>query len=166
MSTRTLAFALVIAGMTAACNDNDHPGNDREAALDPPEPPAEMASATAALEGLSTKIVYPQMMTEPDTRRVTDADGRCIFRYTRVGFPVFAYNASDGFLKLNGKLVPLPASGAGMYADGPVQVTVRPLEEREGDEAYEAEMVFRLADAPNELGFHGYAQCGAAAAAG
>ena len=82
-----------------------------------------------------------------------------MFRYTRVGLPIVIYGPQTGVIKLNGKLVPLVARGGGVYADGGVSVTVRPLEDPEGDEPFPAEFVLRLEGEPNELGYHGFSGC-------
>lgn len=158
MKRRTLLPALVLIVSASACVENTAPGNDREASLEPPPTAAELASASAALENVATEILYPQQITTADRRNLPVMEDRCIFRYTEVGFPIFVYGPATGVLKLNGKLVPLPARGDGVYAEGPVSVTIRPLDDRE-DELFGAEFVLRLESAPNELGFHGFSGC-------
>ena len=78
---------------------------------------------------------------------------------TRVGLPVLVYG-SAAVVKLNDKIVTLPAAGAGRFAADGVTATVRPLD----DEApargqFAAEFVLRLPGAANELGYHGFSEC-------
>lgn len=149
---------LALAALASACVENTAPGNDREAEVEPPSRAAGVSSVGAALDNVSTALLRPQQITEPDLGSLPAMGERCTFRYTRVGFPVFVYGRSTGALKLNGKLVPLPATGDGRYSDGPVTVTVRPLEDPASG-PFLAELVVRFSDAPNELGFHGFAEC-------
>jgi hypothetical protein len=161
---RLQALALLPAVVLAsACIENPAPGNDREAALDPAAPPAEVATAGEALDGVAPGLVYPQIMTDADLRAAPDVGGSCAFRFTRVGFPALVYGSTTGVVKLNDKLVPLPASGAGAYGEGGVRVTVRPLEDRDGEEQFSAELVLRLQGSPNEIGFHGWGECSSGA---
>lgn len=158
------AFALAL--LAATCTENTAPGNDREAALSRPEPPSDIAEAPTATEGVATDLLIPQTMTDADVRNAPDVGEPCVFRFTRVGLPVFVYG-SAGVVKLNGKLVALPAArergphtDARRYAADPVAVTVRPLEGTASDGGrVAAELVLRLDDAAHELGYHGYAEC-------
>lgn len=159
MSARRLAIPLALAALAAGCVDNTAPGNDREAQLEPPAKAADVVPAAEATANVETGLLYPEIMTDPDRGNLPAMGERCLFRYTRVGLPVFAYGATTGVVKLNGKLVPLPSTGEGRYAEGAITVTVRPLEEQEAG-VFPAELVLRVADAPNELGFHGFAECG------
>lgn len=152
-------LALALGALASACVENSAPGNDREASFEPPRPPAELATASAALDGVATELLFPQIMTNPDLRSVPDLGDRCVFRYTRVGLPVFVYGSPTGLIKINGKLVRLPAGGEGRYAEAGVRVTVRPLSDREDGGQFPAELVLRLQGAPNELGFHGFSEC-------
>lgn len=156
-----IALGLVLS----ACTDNTAPGNDREAELSPPEPPAEVASVGGAVEGVAAGLLLPQPMTEPDLSNVPDGADRCLFRFTRVGLPIFAYGAI-GVLKLNGRLVPLEAAGDGgamgdgRYAAGGVAVTMRPVgDAAEDGEPFVAELVLRLPDSDHERGYHGFSEC-------
>jgi hypothetical protein len=149
---------VVLALSLGACTENTAPGNDREARLSPPEPPAEVASVEAALEGAGGGL-YPEVMTDPDLGRVADRGTRCLFRFTRVGLPVFAYGTT-GVIKLNGKLVPLPHTGEGQFAEGGVAVTVRSLDDdADVAEPFHAELVLWLPEKDHELGYHGFAEC-------
>ena len=151
------AFALAL--LLSACVDNTAPGNDREAERDPAAPAAEVMSASAALDGVATGLLMPEIMTDADLRNLPPtSEGACMFRMTRVGFPVFVYG-ERAVIKLNGKLVPLAASGAGEYVADGVTATVRPLDGAEAGTLFAAEFVLRLPGAPNELGFHGFSQC-------
>ncbi|MFN2260248.1 MAG: DUF6692 family protein, partial [Parasphingopyxis sp.] len=86
---------------------------------------------------------------------------RCIFRMTRVGFPslLFGGREGDATIKLNGKLITLPAAGDGLYRDGGLSVLLR-RPEGEVDGLQEAEMIVMLPGAKDELGFRGFADCG------
>ena len=155
---RVLAIAAFL--LTGACNDNSAVGNDRESELDPPAEPAEVMGAGAALQGIATALVIPQIMTPADLRNVPPIESACVFRMTAVGEPVVIYGPRQAVVKLNGKLVPLPGSEGAAYAADGVTVTVRPLEdEGEAEGAFEAEFVLRLPAARDELGFHGYSEC-------
>lgn len=158
MSPRTL-LPLLLTVVVSACVENTAPGNDREASLDPPRPAAEVASADVALSGVATEILYPEDMTAADRRAAPGEGEGCAFRFTRVGLPVFLYGADTGVIKLNGKLIPLPGRGDDAYEEGGVRVSVRPLDDPEGDEPFPAELVLRFQEAPNELGFHGFSGC-------
>lgn len=157
-----LAPLVVVALLTAACTDNSAPGNDREAQVSPPEPPAEVASVGAAIKGVDTGTLIPQAMTDGDLGNVPDLRERCLFRFTRVGLPVFIYGET-GVMKLNGKLASLPGTGEGEFAADGLTVTVRPLEDdpTEG-EPFIAELVLHLPDKDHELGYHGFSECDSA----
>lgn len=166
----TPAFALAL--LVGACTENTAPGNDREAALSPPEPPADIADAPTATEGVATDLLIPQAMTNADVRNAPEVGERCVFRFTRVGLPIFLYG-SAGVVKLNGKLVSLPTADESgpradvrRYAAGPVAVTVRPLDGPVSNGGpFAAELVLQLEDASHELGYHGYAECDGSARA-
>lgn len=157
---RTGLIPLIVLGLLAsACTDNTAPGNDREAKLSSPEPAAEVTSVAAATEGVGTALLIPQTMTDADLGNIPATARRCVFRMTRVGLPVLAYG-STGVLKLNDKLVSLPATGGGRYGAEGVTVTVRPLSENQRDgESFVAEFVLRLPHAPHERGYHGFSEC-------
>jgi hypothetical protein len=157
---RDVTLSLAMAILAAACTENTAPGNDREARLDAPSEPAKMESAREALSGVAVGLVMPEILTVPDQRPLPDPGEACRFRMTRVGFPVAVYDRSAVTVKLNGRLVSLPATGDGRYADAGVEVTLQPLEARTSpSETVATEFVLRLPGAPNELGFHGVASC-------
>lgn len=159
MKAVRMILPLVLGLAVAGCTENTAPGNDREAHLDPPASQAEVVSAGAAIEGVATRLLFPQTMTDADLGVIPDAGNVCVFRMTRVDHPVAVY-ASTAVIKLNDKLVSLPTTGEGRYEADGVTVTVRSLKERAGDgKPFPAEFVLRLPDAPNELGFHGFAEC-------
>ena len=160
MTPRIVVLILYLTAMGVGCVDNRVPGNDRESALEPAQPAAEMTDVGDAMEGVSTGLLYPEVITDADRRTLPDSAGRCVFRYTRVGFPVFVFDDAAGVLKLNGRLIRLPASGEGRYSAGSASITFRPLEGDSDEGLYAAELVLRLERAPNEIGFHGYAECG------
>ena len=64
-----------------------------------------------------------------------------------------------GTIKLNGKLVPLPAQGEGRFAQGDLGVVLRPRDEQ-GDAGLEGmDMIVLLPGAEDELGFAGFVDC-------
>lgn len=159
MRIRVLLPLLMIAAAGGGCVENTAPGNDREASLEPPAKGAEMAAVGTALQNVATGALYPQIMTDADLANLPALGDRCTFRFTRVGFPVFVYGSATGVIKLNGRLVPLSPRSEDTYAEGAVEVTLRPLEEGETEGPVLTEFVLRLEGAPNELGFHGFAGC-------
>lgn len=99
-------LVLIVLGLLlTGCTENTAPGNDRKAELDPPAIPAEVVSAGAALEGVDTSLLVPEIMTDADMTSLPDPGSRCLFRMTRVDHPVVVYG-SMAVVKLNGKLVP------------------------------------------------------------
>lgn len=159
MMRPSLAFVLAVAALGSGCVDNSSPGNDREASLEPAAPAAELVSAQDAVDGVSTGLLYPDVMTDADLGALPESSVACVFRFTRIGFPVFVFDSAAGVLKLNGKLIRLPTTGEGRYAEGAVDVSFRPLEGDSDEGLYAAELVLRLERAPNEIGFHGFAEC-------
>lgn len=160
--TRNTAFAAaaLLLGF-AACTDNTAPGNDREARLDPPEPPAQRAPASS-LAQLAPGLLKPESMTEADLALVSPGAGACLFRYTEVGLPVFVYpagGAAPATIKLNGKLIELPPAGGLAFADGGIRVEMSHPDGLEAGGQQQAQLVLRLAGAPDELGFRGVTAC-------
>lgn len=155
----TFSSLLLVGLFATACEENSAPGNDREAQISPPEKPAELVSLGEAIEGVGADLLLPQAMTDADLRNVPAEAKDCLFGYTQVSEPVFAYGAT-GVLKVNHKLAPLPASPDGRYSAEHVTVVVRPIEEpREGGEPFEAQLVVSLPGADHERGFHGSSRC-------
>jgi hypothetical protein len=159
-----LLIALVASlGALQGCTENTARGNDREAGLSPPEPPAEVASVSDAIDGVVG--LHPQVMSDADLGNVPAVANGCHFKMTRVDHPVAAYG-STAVLKLNGKLVTLSGSGeepSGLrrYSADGVTVTLRPLDDPRSDgDAFPAELVLWLPDASHELGYHGFSVCG------
>lgn len=157
---RTLT-AIAAAAALAACNSNQAPGNDRAAGREAPAAAAPQMDARAALANVATAALQPETMTEADIASVAGPAGGCAFAMTRVGFPSFLYGEGDapGIVKLNGKLIALPASGDGYYREDGLVIRLRPLEPQAGDDMHAAELVIMLPGAPDELGFHGFARC-------
>jgi hypothetical protein len=154
-SALLLAFLLVLHG----CTENSAPGNDREAELTPASPAAEVKAAAEAIRGVATSLLIPQTMTDADIANISEIGDPCVFRMTRVGSPVLVYG-SAAVVKLNDRLVPLPATGGGRYAADGVTVAVLPLTDNlRNGEPFSAEFVLWLPGAANELGFHGFAEC-------
>ena len=153
---RLTALGLIVSG----CEKNSAPGNDREAQLSPAEPPAEVSSVGAAITGVATNLLIPQTMMDAELRNLPGGE-RCLFGFARVGLPVLAYG-STAVLKLNDRLVPLPASGDGRYAADDVSVSFRPIEDDPEDgEPFATEFVLRLPGAEHEQGYRGYSRCAA-----
>ncbi|HSM35890.1 MAG TPA: DUF6692 family protein [Longimicrobiales bacterium] len=159
-----LVVALAIA--TAGCTENVAPGNDRESELDPPAAPAAHVSAEIALEGVDPSLLQPQILTYADLGNLPDIGGRCLFRFTEVGFPALAYGTS-AVVKLNGRLISLLRAGEGRYEDGGIMVTIRSLDSDAAPaERTSSELVLRLPGQAHELGFHGVSTCEATVADG
>jgi hypothetical protein len=151
---------ILIAGLSAllaACNSNSAPGNDKMAELDAAPVAAAQMDAAAALANVASGGLYPGILNDADVKSIGGSKGSCVFRMTRVGYPSFIYGGAkqDGTIKLNGKLVMLPASSAGKYSDAGLTVEMREQEGADG----EATMILRVPGAPDELGFRGYSTC-------
>lgn len=155
----TILFSLLAI---SGCIDNTAPGNDREADLDPPAPAAEMATAESALQNVDVGLLMPEILSDADVRAAGPLAGGCLFRMTRVGFPVLLFSQAEpgeAVIKLNGKLISLSSAGPGQYSGGPVSASVRTLES-DSPGLQQAEFIVRIADAPSELGFRGFRECG------
>lgn len=145
--------------LIGGCTGNSAVGNDREAQLDPAPRPAEVMAASAALQGIAPELVIPQIMTDADLGNVPDMTNRCMFRMTKVGEPVIIYGP-QAVVKLNGRLVPLPASSEGGYAAAGVTVTVMSVDEdAEVEGPVETDFVLRLPGIRHERGYRGFAEC-------
>lgn len=158
---RTLAIiALGIAMPLAACNRNTAPGNDREAQLDAAPTPAPIMPASAALANVATAIIKPETMTDADVRAIGGTRARCVFRLTEVAFPSFVFESGRrGFIKLNGKLIPVDAAGPDRYVSGDLLVTTRLLGD-EGSAGLQAmELIVVPPGAKDEIGYRGYVVC-------
>lgn len=154
------AFMAVLALPLAACNSNTAPGNDREARLDPPATAAPVQDAATALANLSPGLMLPETMTDADLAAL-GAKNSCQFRLTEVAFPSFVYDGGGrGAIKINGKLIPVTASGAGRYANGQLRIQIRALDD-EGDAGLRMqELIVAAPRTKGELGFRGYTTCG------
>ncbi len=144
----------------AACNQNTSPGPDREAQVDPAPTPAPQAAAAEALDGIATEAIAVETMTDADLAALGQLAGKCRIVLTEVGLPSLSFEPGiRATIKLNGKLITLPTSGASSYADGGLEVRLRPIE-GEGDAGLpEEEMIVMLPGAKDELGFRGYRRC-------
>lgn len=150
------ALALTLAG----CNQNTAIGNDREADLDPPAKPSPIQPAAGALQNVAAAIVKPETMSEADIAAIGGTQGRCIYRLTEVGYPVFVYEpGAQGFIKLNGKLIPLTAGGADRFVSGELVVTTRDLDSTGNAGLPAQEIIVVPPGAEDELGYHGYVEC-------
>ena len=158
--TKQIFAAATLALTLAACNQNTAPGNDREASLEPPATPAAIEPAAAALANVATAIVKPETMTDADIKAIGGTQGRCIFRLTEVGFPSFVYKpGTEGFIKLNGKLIPLQTAGQDRYSSGKLLVATRDVDET-GNAGLEAmEVIVVPPGAKDEIGYRGYTEC-------
>lgn len=155
-------LALLLAGMLplAGCNQNQAIGNDREAQLEPAPSPAPVVPAQAALSNVSGTLVKPETMSEADLAILGGLENRCAVRLTEVAFPSFVFTrGGEGTIKLNGKLVPLPASSNGRFADGNLSVTLRPRNES-GDAGLQGmDMIVLSPGEKDELGYAGFLDC-------
>lgn len=152
------AIALFLSG----CNQNTAPGNDREAQLEPAPPPAPQERAAEALSGVATEILQIETMSDADVASIGGLDGRCTIRLTQVGYPSFVYGGpqNTGIIKLNGKLIPLPAVSETTFEQSGLSVVIRPVDEEFGDDSMrEAEIIVMLPGAKDELGYRGYESC-------
>lgn len=152
----TAGLALALAG----CNQNTAIGNDREAQLDPVATAAPIEPASSALANVATALVKPETMTDADVSAIGGKKGRCVFRLTEVGYPTFVNDpGNQGFIKLNGKLIPVSAAGADRYTSGDLLVTTRLLDD-EGNAGLQAqELIVVPPGAEDELGYRGYVLC-------
>lgn len=99
-------------------------------------------------------------MTSADIGVLGGMEGRCDFGMTEVAFPSFLYRpGSDGAIKLNGKLIPLPSIGENRFADGGLSVTLRPLEEEGNAGSQGMRMIVISPAAEDEIGYDGYVRC-------
>ncbi|ROT94020.1 hypothetical protein EB810_13110 [Altererythrobacter sp. FM1] len=153
----------LIVGLTAtlaACNQNTAIGNDREARLDPPAGASPIEPASSALQNVATALVKPETMTDADIAAIGGKQGRCVFRLTEVGFPTFVYEPGGlGFIKLNGKLIPVEPAGSDRFNSGELLVTTRMLD-GEGNAGLSAQQLIVVPPgAGDELGYSGYVDC-------
>ena len=152
----TTAIGVVVL---AACTSNTAPGNDRRAELDPPARGAEVVEAEAALAGVDHGLLKPAVMTDADLANLPAMPSSCRFHFTEVGLPAVVYG-TEAFVKLNGKLIALPAAGQGRWAAAGVEITIAPLDDGADRTArHDAELVMRATGMSPELGFHGVAEC-------
>ena len=154
-----IALTALIALPLAACNSNTAPGNDREAQLDPPATAAPIESAASALANLSPGLMLPETMTDADLSAL-GAENSCQFRLTEVAFPSFVYDGNGrGAIKINGKLIPVTASGPDSYASGELRIQIRVLDDEGTAGLQMQELIVAAPRAKDELGFWGYTTC-------
>lgn len=153
-------LCLPIALALAACNQNTAIGNDREAQLEPAPTPAPIMQAGPALANVATAAIKPETMSDVDIQALGGRRGRCAVVLTEVAFPSFLYEPQgQGAIKLNGKLIVLPRTGADRFADAGLIVTLQPGDE-EGDAGLQAmEMIVVPPGAKDEIGYSGYVRC-------
>ena len=158
--TKQIFAAATLVLTLAACNQNTAPGNDREASLETPATPAAIVPAAAALANAATAIVKPETMTDADIKAIGGTQGRCIFRLTEVGFPSFVYKpGTEGFIKLNGKLIPLQTAGQDRYSSGELLVATRDVDETGNAGLQAMEVIVVPPGAKDEIGYRGYTEC-------
>ncbi|WP_073973962.1 DUF6692 family protein [Erythrobacter donghaensis] len=155
-----IAFSFMAVLTLSGCNRNDAIGNDREAQLEPAPTPAPVMAPQAALARVSGALIKPETMSEADLAVIGGLEGRCAVRLTEVAFPSFVFTrGGEGTIKLNGKLVPLPAEGEGRFAGGSLSVTLRPRDES-GDAGLQGmDMIVLLPGEEDELGYAGFVEC-------
>lgn len=156
----TPGYAVPFVLALAACNSNSSPGADREAQVDPAPTPAPRMAAAEALSGVAVEAVEPETMSDADIAALGGMDGKCAVRLTEVALPSFVYELGGaGAIKLNGKLIPLPPTGEGRFADGGLIVQLRAVEGEGNAGLPEHEMIVMLPGAKDERGYRGYLQC-------
>ncbi len=156
---RYLAFAVFPLAL-AACNQNTSAGADREAQVEPVPSAAPRVGAAEALNGIATEAITIETMTDTDLASLGQEAGSCRILLTEVGKPSLAYEKGiRATIKLNGKLITLPGSGADEYSEAGLKVVLREVP-GEGDAGLpEEEMIVALPGAKDELGYRGYRQC-------
>lgn len=156
---RALATGALVLALTA-CNRNSAPGNDREAQLDPAIRAAPIVQAGVALANVSSALLKPETMSDADIEALGGTRGRCAVRMTEVGFPSFLYRPDgSGAIKLNGRLIVLPAAGQRRFAGGGLSVTLMPLDEEGNAGLMGMRMIVVPPGAQDELGYDGYVRC-------
>jgi hypothetical protein len=162
MIGRHILIAALPLLLLGGCNSNTAPGNDREAGRDPAPEAAPRMGAAQALAGAATGVLQAETMNGADIAALGGADGKCLIRLTRIGFPSFVHTGMNGAgaIKLNGKLIPMSAQRSGLFADGELRVAVRPLDtERDADGVRAVDLIVMLPGAKDELGYRGYEDC-------
>lgn len=156
---RATAVIVMIFAL-AGCNRNTAIGNDREAQLEAAPSPAPIMAPQDALANVSVALVKPETMTRADIAALGGIHGQCAVRLTELAFPSFVFApGGTGTIKLNGKLVPLPAQGEGRFARGELSVILRPRDES-GDAGLPGmEMIVLVPGAEDELGYAGFLDC-------
>ncbi|QZH74225.1 MAG: hypothetical protein JY451_11030 [Erythrobacter sp.] len=144
----------------AACNQNSALGNDREAQLDPAPTPAPVVGAAAALENVANPVIKPETMSTADIAALGGLEGKCAIRLTEVAHPSFVFEAgASGAIKLNGKIIPLPAIGSNQFGEDNLTVTLSPTSDV-GDAGLSGmDMVLVLPGSEDELGYAGFVDC-------
>ncbi|QQN73635.1 DUF6692 family protein [Croceicoccus sp. YJ47] len=157
---RLVTVAALSALALAGCNRNTAIGNDREAGRDPPAQAAPIRPAGSALRNVSTALIKPETMSDADVAAIGGTEGRCVFTLTEVSFPAFVYTPGEqGFIKLNGTLIPLDPAGADRFESGQLIVTTRLLDTRGNAGLRGLEMIVVPPGAGDELGYRGYTSC-------
>lgn len=158
---RELIASAVMAVLTlSGCNRNEAIGNDREAQLEPAPTPAPVMAPQAALANVSGALIKPETMSEADLAVIGGLEGRCAVRLSEVAFPSFVYSIGEaGTIKLNGKLIRLPAAGEDRFAADGLVVTLREREER-GDAGLRGmDFILVVPGSEDELGYAGFVDC-------
>ena len=160
MSGRCMLHGVALLVLAACSNADRAPGNDTEAALDPAATPSPTISAAQAIAELDRDSIQPDMMDAADLASIGAEAGRCVFRLTRAAFPSLVYGDAQAVIKLNGKLVPLPSTAPGRYADAGLQVALSALDSTAPSHGlHETRLVLRIPGTPDERGYLGYVDC-------
>jgi hypothetical protein len=142
------------------CNRNTAIGNDREAQLEAASRPAPVMAPREALANVSTALVKPETMSVADVAAAGGLEGQCAVRLTELAYPSFVFApGGSGTIKLNGKLVPLPAAGEGRFAQGDLSVILRPRAEEGAAGLPGMDMIVLVPGAQDELGYASFVDC-------
>lgn len=165
MRKGAISIASLGLAMTA-CNQNTALGNDREAWIDGESTASPIAAPQLALANVSGTLLKPETMSDADIAAIGGREGRCAIKLTEVGFPSFLFEpGGTGYLKMNGKLIPIFGAGEGRFSEGGLLVTVRTLSDEGNAGLQAADMIVVAPDAEDEIGYRGYIQCFDGAAA-
>lgn len=152
--TAAMVFAL------AGCNQNTALGNDREAQIDAAPTPASIMGAAQALQNVTTALIKPETMSQADIAAIGGLNGKCAIRLTEVAHPSLVFQSGEtAVIKLNGKLIPLAASGASRFTDDGLSVILQPNGD-EGDAGLQGmNMIVIPPGAEDEIGYAGFVDC-------
>lgn len=117
-------------------------------------------SASDALSGNAVEAVQPEVISDVGLANLGAEAGNRAIRLTEVAKPSLVYEQGlRATIKLNGKLITVPSSGAGQYGDAGLSITLRPLDQMGSAGLPAEQMVLMLPGAEGELGLSGYRDC-------